>query len=164
MTVDIAEEVHARSVGQLGQCIAQQARATVAAADADVDDIGNGLSARTPPGPRADLLRKGTQAVELGVHGVPHGRWSRQIRVGRRTQGRMQCRPLLACVYDLPSHHRPVRADHITIRCQAPKQLQRLGVETLSGEIKRDAARGERRRAFHHIAQQRSDRSTAPPQ
>jgi hypothetical protein len=76
----------------------------------------------------------------------------------------MQCRPLLACVNHIPSHHRPVRADHIASRCQAPKQLQRFGVETLSGEIKRDAARGERLRAFRHIAQQWSDRSPASPQ
>ena len=76
----------------------------------------------------------------------------------------MQCRPLLAGVDDLPSHHRPVRADHVSNRRQAPKQLQRLGVETLSGEIKRDAARGQRRRAFHHIAQQRSDRRITPLQ
>jgi hypothetical protein len=59
----------------------------------------------------------------------------------------MQCRPLLARVYDLSSHHRPVRADHIPIRCQAPKQLQRRSVETLPREIERDATRGKRLRA-----------------
>ena len=66
--IDVGDEVRARAVGEILQGVGHHARAQVAATDADVHDIGDGLALCALPGAAAQRLGERGHAGEHGVH------------------------------------------------------------------------------------------------
>ena len=119
----------------VAQGVPHGARPHFRPADADVDDVGDGVPAATAEKAASHVFGEVAEVVQSLRHFLMKGGGHRRI-----TQRRVQCRPVFAHIHDFAGTHLRVRFQHTLFFSQFEESLQILRREALPTDIDRNAA------------------------
>ena len=122
--VSTADEVHAGAIGHMLKRAAHEPRAGVAAADADVDDVGNRLTTGSGPGARSNRQRERPQAVTLASHGCLHRVSGTRCITDVRAQCGVQGSAMLRWIGLVAPNHGAHRAGQVRVLRHTPQRLR----------------------------------------
>ncbi len=136
-----------RSAALVGlERLADHQRAEVGAADADVDDVRDGLAAMPPPGAAAHALAEVPHAREHAVDRRHHVRAVDQDRPARAVAQRdVEDRAVLGRVDALAREHPVAPALEVGRAGEVEQQRQRLGGDAVLGEVDQQVVEPQRK-------------------
>ena len=158
--VDVGHEVRAQIRALVGlQRLAHHERPEVRAADADVDDVGDGLAGVAAPGaaahPLAEVAHPGQHGVDVR-HDVPAIHHDRPV--GAVAQRDVQDRPVLGGVDPVACEHARAPGLELTFAGEVEQQADRLLGDAVLGVVEQQVIQ----RAARTARTGRGRRQTAP--
>ena len=142
--VDVRQKVHVGAVLMaVGQCIDDQFRAKPRAADADMNDGGDGLAGEAAPLTAAHLAREFLHARERALNLRPH---AFRLRLGGRAQGRVQYRTLFGRVQLVVDEQRGASFRQTGIDGELFERREHCGVEALLAQVQQQGTGAKRQR------------------